>query len=238
MTVVSEKRENGNQGSRVKVVGVGGGGCNAVSRLMKTSIEVEYAVINTDPGDFEGCAVPEKLLIASKQSSFLGTGGDRDLGLKAVQECRKDVEGVINGVELLFLVAGLGGGTGTGAAPEIARMARELKIPTVGVMTLPFEYEGPQRAKRAREGLEELKGIVDVLISITNDRLSDAVDDDATFNDAMNVAIDVLACAVREISENFRSRGFTMFDPGTVVKLFDGAGCEKSHAVTTVYQKG
>lgn len=224
-------------GSRVKVVGVGGGGCNAVSSLMKRPDlhEIEFAVINTDPTDLIDCNVSERLLISSKESSLRGTGGNIDLAKRAVEENQGEVEKVIADVDLLFLVAGFGGGTGTGAAPEIARMATQLKTPTVGVVILPFEYEGPQRVRRAREGVEKMREEVDSLITISNDKLDGAVCEDATFSDAMDVVNDILEHTVKEIGLQFKTAGD--LESMDINQIFEGSGFEEGRIVATVYQE-
>ncbi len=239
MREVSETRKKKKiQGRRVKVVGVGGGGCNAVSSMMKSAdFHVDFAVINTDPTDFKDCDVSEKLLIGSEESSLRGTGGNRDLGIKAVKEYQKEVENVINGVNLLFIVAGLGGGTGTGAAPEIARIAKKLRIPTVAIVTLPFEYEGPERVQRALEGMEELKAAADILFTISNDKLSDVVGDDATFGDAMNKVNEVMHSAVKAIIDSVRSNDDTVLNYDRISELFEGDGFEETRSFFTVSQR-
>lgn len=204
MAAVFDLREVGddlNGSIRVMVIGVGGCGCNAISRMIRDQIKgVEYVAVNTDHQDFKGCLATEQLLIGSRVTRNRGTGGNQELGEQAAEESVNAIEDVISGADILFITAGMGGGTGTGAAPVIARLASDNGIITVGVVTLPFEYEGAIRAKRAEDGIQRLKSELDTLIVIPNDRLDSVVDEDATFDEAMGIANGVLSNAVEGIS--------------------------------------
>ncbi len=204
MAAVFDIREVGEDLSgsiRILVVGVGGCGCNAITRMIRDGITgVEYVAVNTDQQDFKGCLATEKLLIGGRVTRNRGTGGNQELGEQAAEESVNAIEDVMRGADILFITAGMGGGTGTGAAPIIARIAKDNGIITVGVVTLPFSYEGAIRSKRAEDGILRLKRELDTLIVIPNDRLDSVVDENATFDDAMGIANGVLSNAVEGIS--------------------------------------
>ncbi|PIE51623.1 cell division protein FtsZ [Candidatus Fermentibacteria bacterium] len=198
---LKEVGEDLNGSIRVMVIGVGGCGCNAITRMIRDQVKgVEYIAVNTDQQDFKGCLCTEQLLIGSRVTRNRGTGGNQELGEQAAEESVNAIEDVISGADILFITAGMGGGTGTGAAPVIARLAKDNGIITVGVVTLPFAYEGAIRAKRAMDGIQRLKRELDTLITIPNDRLDSVVDEDATFDEAMGIANGVLSNAVEGIS--------------------------------------
>ncbi|MCK5841431.1 MAG: cell division protein FtsZ [Candidatus Sabulitectum sp.] len=204
MAAVFDIREVGEDltGSiRILVVGVGGCGCNAITRMIRDGITgVEYIAVNTDQQDFKGCLATEQLLIGGRVTRNRGTGGNQELGEQAAEESVNAIEDFMRGADIIFITAGMGGGTGTGAAPVIARIAKDNGIITVGVVTLPFNYEGAIRAKRAEDGILRLKRELDTLIVIPNDRLDSVVDENATFDEAMGVANGVLSNAVEGIS--------------------------------------
>ncbi len=204
MAAVFDIREVGEEASgniRILVIGVGGCGCNSITRMIKEDIKgVEYVALNTDKQDFKGCLATEQLLIGGRVTRNRGTGGNQELGEQAAEESVNAIEDVMSGADIIFITAGMGGGTGTGAAPVIARLAKDNGIITVGVVTRPFAYEGAIRAKRAEDGIQRLRHAVDTLIIIPNDRLDSVVDEDATFDEAMGVANGVLSNAVEGIS--------------------------------------
>jgi len=228
MAAVFDLREVGedlNGNVRVMVAGVGGCGCNAISRMIKDNIRgVEYVAINTDLQDFKGCLATEQILIGSRVTRNRGTGGNQELGEQAAEESVNAIEDVISGADILFITAGMGGGTGTGAAPIIARLAKDNGIITVGVVTLPFGYEGAIRAKRAEDGIQRLKRELDTLIVIPNDRLDSVVDEDATFDEAMGIANGVLSNAVEGISSIISSPGEINLDFEDIRRVIASGG--------------
>ena len=165
--------QNGlNDNAQIKVVGVGGGGCNAVDRMMQAGVQgVEFIAINADAQGLASCSAPVRLRIGDKVTRGLGCGGDPSLGEKAARESAEEIGEVLRGADMVFVTAGMGGGTGTGGAPVVAEIARKMQALTVGVVTKPFGFEGPRRMKLALEGVERLKEHVDTLIVIPNDRL-------------------------------------------------------------------
>src|SRR5438046_752002 len=161
-------------GTKIKVIGVGGGGSNAVARMMDEGLSgVEFHILNTDVQALNASSVPNKLAIGSKVTNGLGAGSDPSLGRQAALEDTEKIIEVLEGADMVFVTAGLGGGTGTGAAPVVASLAKELGALTVAVVTEPFAFEGSKRRKQAEQGLLELGGVADTVIAIPNDRLLD-----------------------------------------------------------------
>lgn len=186
-----------NSGS-VKVLGVGGAGFNAISRMITDPVSgVEYTVIDTDSSSVSEWPSVRTLLIGDKKN---GTGGNKVLGELAAEQNKKEIQEHLRNAEILILSAGMGGGTGTGAIPAIARLARKKGIFTIAVVTLPFNYEGDKRILRADEGIELLKREIDVLITVHNDELNAVTDKDASFKEAMELANNVLVHTVKEVS--------------------------------------
>src|SRR5689334_6664061 len=160
------------RGARIKVVGVGGGGSNAVARMIDEGLEgVEFHIMNTDLQALAGSPVPNKLQLGAKVTNGLGAGSDPSIGRKAALEDTDKIVEILEGTDMVFVTAGLGGGTGTGAAPVVASLAKELGALTVAVVTKPFSFEGKRRMKQADIGLGELAATVDTVIAIPNDRL-------------------------------------------------------------------
>src|ERR1700726_4357348 len=158
-------------GTKIKVIGVGGGGSNAVARMMDEGLTgVEFHILNTDVQALNASSVPNKLAIGSKVTNGLGAGSDPTLGRQAALEDTEKIIEVLEGADMVFVTAGLGGGTGTGAAPVVASLAKELNALTVAVVTKPFAFEGPRRRKQAEQGLAELAGGVDTVVTIPNDQ--------------------------------------------------------------------
>jgi cell division protein FtsZ len=196
------------QFARIKVVGVGGGGNNAVNRMIEAGLKgVEFVVVNTDAQALLTSRAERKLQIGAKLTKGLGSGGKPEVGRKAAEESEDDLREMLNDVKengetnMVFLAAGMGGGTGTGAAPVIARISRELGILTVGVVTRPFIFEARQRANQASQGIEELREAVDSLIVIPNDRLLQVVDRSTPMTEAFRIADDILRQGVQGITD-------------------------------------
>lgn len=188
--------------ARIKVVGVGGGGSNAVSRMYSTSFSgVEFITINTDAQALKSSPVPTKLQIGEKLTKGLGAGANPEVGRRAAVEDTDKILPLLEGADMIFITAGLGGGTGTGAAPIIANLAKEMGILTVAVVTKPFQFEGKVRAMHAEKGLTELREQVDTLITIPNQRLLNVVERHTPFLEAFKLADEVLRQAVQGISD-------------------------------------
>ncbi len=187
----------------IRVVGVGGGGNNAVTRMKDAGVKgVKFIAVNTDAQDLKQTKADTKIRISDDNSDGLGAGADPKVGLNAAMKCSGDIKKAIEGADLLFITAGMGGGTGTGAAPMIADMAQEeLDILTIGVVTRPFEYEGKVRHKNASAGINQLRESVDTLIVIPNERLFEVIDEETPFLDAFKLADEVLYQGVQGISE-------------------------------------
>ena len=197
-----EIQEETRFGTRFKVVGVGGGGSNAVVRMITEGLEgVEFYVLNTDRQALESSPAPHKLAIGTKLTNGLGAGSDPSVGRQAALEDTERIVEILEGSDMVFVTAGLGGGTGTGAAPVVASLAKELGALTVAVVTKPFTFEGSRRMKQAERGLEELAGTVDTVIAIPNDRLLSLLPRGTSFFEAFKTADDVLRQAVQGISD-------------------------------------
>lgn len=199
--------------ARIKVLGVGGGGSNAVNRMLNEGVRgVEFIAVNTDAQALMLSNAPTRVRIGDKLTKGLGSGGDATVGAKAAEESSDDLYEVINGADMVFITAGMGGGTGTGGAPVIARIARETGALTIGVVTRPFSFEGFRRKQVAEEGIEKLKDHVDTLIVIPNDRLLQIVDKKASIQQAFRMADDVLRQGIQGISELITVPGLINLD--------------------------
>ena len=186
----------------IKVIGVGGGGNNVVNRMIESGVDgVEFLVVNTDKQDLNKSKCPNKLQIGEKLTGGMGAGSKPEIGQKSAEESRAAISKALEGADMVFITAGMGGGTGTGAAPIVADLAHEAGILTVGVVTTPFKFEGANRMRKANEGIAALTGKVDSLIIIPNDRLKYVTDQKITFANAFGIADDVLKQAVSSISE-------------------------------------
>jgi cell division protein FtsZ len=211
--------------ARIKVIGVGGSGGNAVNTMINFGLEgVEFVVVNTDAQALNSSAAPTKLPIGSNITRGLGAGADPDKGRKAALEDVQRIKELISGADMVFVTAGMGGGTGTGAAPVIAQIAREEGALTVGVVTKPFLFEGRQRARRAEIGLAMLSEQVDTLITIPNQKLLLLGDDDLTFIDACRKADEVLFQAVKGISDLITQNGIVNVDFADVKTVMSNMG--------------
>ncbi|HLR64120.1 MAG TPA: cell division protein FtsZ [Pseudogracilibacillus sp.] len=204
---------NIDQLATIKVVGVGGGGNNAVNRMIDHGVEgVEFIAVNTDAQALNLSKAEIKLQIGDKLTRGLGAGANPEIGKKAAEESREQIEEVLQGADMIFVTAGKGGGTGTGAAPVIAQIAKEVGALTVGVVTRPFTFEGMRRQKQARAGIEALKECVDTLIVIPNDRLLEIVDKNTPMLEAFREADNVLRQGVQGISDLIAKPGLINVD--------------------------
>lgn len=187
---------------KIKVIGVGGAGNNVVNRMIEAGVQgVEFVVVNTDKQDLNKSKCPNKLQIGEKLTGGMGAGSKPEIGEQSAEESKGAIAQILDGTDMVFITCGMGGGTGTGAAPIIAQQAHELGILTVCVVTKPFEFEGANRMRQAEAGIANLSGKVDSLIIIPNDRLKFVTDQKITFKNAFGIADDVLKQAVRSISE-------------------------------------
>lgn len=190
------------QFARIKVLGVGGGGNNAVNRMVESGVRgVDFIALNTDRQALNSSKAEVKLQIGEKLTRGLGAGANPEIGAKAAEENRNEIAEILKGADMVFITAGMGGGTGTGAAPIVAEIAKELGILTVGVVTKPFSFEGPRRQKHAEQGIEELKSKVDTLVTIPNDRLLQIADKKTTMVEAFMMADEVLKQGIQGISD-------------------------------------
>jgi len=210
--------------AEIKVIGVGGGGTNAVNRMIAEGLHgVNFIAINTDAQALVHCRAPNKIRIGDKLTRGLGAGGDPVMGEKAAEESSEELYDALVGTDMVFITAGLGGGTGTGAAPVIARIAREAGSLAIGVITKPFTFEGPKRRAIADDGLSKLKEQVDTLIVIPNDRLLEITDKKVSLQAAFRMADDVLRQGIQGISELITVPGLINLDFADV-KTIMGAG--------------
>ena len=212
-------------GARIKVIGVGGGGGNAVNRMARTGLEgVEFIVANTDRQALQNNAAPIKLQIGSKLTKGLGAGADPNVGRSAALEDTEKIIQALDGADMIFVTTGLGGGTGTGAAPVIASLATELGALTVAVVTKPFKFEGKKRQIQAERGLEALRDCVDTIITIPNERLLTIIDKSTPLTDAFATADDVLRQAIQGISDLIIVPGLINLDFADVKTIMNGMG--------------
>ena len=216
---------NSDQLATIKVVGVGGGGNNAVNRMIDHGVEgVEFIAVNTDAQALNLSKAEIKLQIGEKLTRGLGAGANPEIGKKAAEESREQIEEVLQGADMIFVTAGKGGGTGTGAAPVIAEIAKELGALTVGVVTRPFSFEGMRRQKQAKNGIGALKDSVDTLIVIPNDRLLEIVDKNTPMLEAFREADNVLRQGVQGISDLIAKPGLINVDFADVKTIMSDKG--------------
>ncbi|MDF1515006.1 MAG: cell division protein FtsZ, partial [Anaerolineae bacterium] len=200
--------------AQIRVVGVGGGGSNAVNRMIEEGLQgVEFIAVNTDAQALMLSQAPKGLRIGDTVTRGLGAGGNPEEGQKAAEESQDEIREVLQGSDMVFITAGMGGGTGTGAAPVIARIAKEeIKALTIGVVTRPFTFEGAKRSRVSAEGIENLKQVVDTLIVIPNDRLLEITEKRVSLTDAFRVADDVLRQGIQGITEVITVPGLINLD--------------------------
>src|SRR5947207_10318066 len=213
------------RGAKIKVIGVGGGGSNAVNRMVEVGLTgVEFIVANTDAQALDHSKAAMKLQLGQKLTKGLGAGADPNIGRQAALEDTDMIIQALSGADMIFVTTGLGGGTGTGAAPVIASLASELGALTIGVVTKPFKFEGRKRAQHAEMGLEQLRDCVDTIITIPNERLLSVVDRRTTITDAFGMADDVLRQAIQGISDLILVPGLINLDFADVKTIMSGMG--------------
>jgi len=210
---------------QIKVVGVGGAGNNVVNRMVKAGTQgVEFIAVNTDRQALSVSSADQKVQVGEKMTHGQGAGSNPDVGRRSAEESRNNIAKAVEGADMVFITAGMGGGTGTGAAPVVADIAREAGMLTVGVVTKPFKFEGKRRMDQANAGIKELLGKVDSLLIIPNDRLKFATDQKITLANAFEIADDVLRQAVTSISDLIKNTGFINLDFADVTCIMKDAG--------------
>lgn len=211
--------------AKIKVIGLGGGGCNAITRMVREEIQgVEFIAVNTDAQALAITEAPTRIQLGEKLTKGLGVGGDHTMGQKAAEESRDELKELISGADMVFITCGMGGGTGTGAAPVIAEIAKESGALTIAVVTRPFTFEGIRRCQVSDEGITRLLGKVDTLINIPNDRLLDLCDQKTNVDNAFKLADDVLRHGVQAISEVITVPGLINLDFADVKTVMKDAG--------------
>jgi cell division protein FtsZ len=222
---MSMRDQSGNYLAVIKVVGVGGGGTNAVNRMVDAGLTgVEFVAVNTDAQALMMCDADVKIHIGSQATRGLGAGADPAVGLAAAEESRDELKEALKGADMVFVTAGEGGGTGTGGAPIVAELARELQALTVGVVTKPFAFEGRKRSQQADLGIENLRDRVDTLIVIENDRLLQVVEKRTSVTDAFRMADDILRQGVQGITDLITVPGLVNLDFADVRTIMRDAG--------------
>lgn len=211
--------------AKIRVIGVGGAGGNAINTMIEAGVKkVEFVAVNTDIQDLRKCNAPEKIQIGAQSTKGLGAGSDPQVGQKAANEDLDKLQEIVEGADMIFITAGLGGGTGTGASPVIAELAKSAEALTIAVVTKPFEFEARVRSAQAEGGMKELKNVVDSLITIPNQKLLDVVDRNATLIEAFGKANDVLRQGVQSISDLITSVGLLNVDFADVRKVMSETG--------------
>jgi cell division protein FtsZ len=211
--------------AQIKVVGCGGGGGNAINYMLDTGLQgIDFIAVNTDAQALRLAAAPTKIRIGEKLTKGLGTGGDAVLGARAAEESSDEIREALRGADMMFITAGMGGGSGTGAAPVVAEIARGAGALTVGIVTKPFSFEGARRAAVAAQGIEDLKAHVDTLIVIPNDRLLDVAGNGTGLAEAFRLADEVLRQGIQGVSELILVPGLVNLDFADVKAIMSGAG--------------
>ena len=225
-TPVSDlSKSGGDVFARIKVIGVGGGGCNAVDRMIGAKLKgIEFIAANTDAQALYHSEAPIKLQVGKETTRGLGAGADPEMGRRAIDENKDEIYEALRGADMVFVTCGMGGGTGTGAAPGIASIAKELGALTVAIVTKPFSFEGMRRQKTAELGIEEIKDKVDTLIVIPNDKLLQVIDKKTSLLDAFSVVDDVLRQAVQGISDLITYHGMINVDFADVKAIMENSG--------------
>ncbi len=210
---------------KIKVVGVGGSGSNTVARIAKAGVEgVELVAINTDAQALHGCKVPHKILIGKQVTRGLGAGMDESQGKAAAEENLKELQEVLKGADMVFITCGLGGGTGSGASPVIAQIAKDMGILTVAAVTMPFSFEGEQRRQIAKKAIDSLGKSVDSLLLVSNDNLLKVIDEKTTVSNAFEICDDILKQAVQGITDVILAPGIISIDFASVVSIMKNSG--------------
>lgn len=213
------------ESAKIKVIGVGGGGNNAVNRMVDAQLKgVEFIAVNTDKQALVTSKAEYKIQVGEKLTRGLGAGANPDVGKRAAEESKDEIVNLLQGADMVFVTAGMGGGTGTGAAPVVAELAKEMGILTVGVVTKPFAFEGKIRMKNAEGGIEALKAKVDTLITIPNDRLLQIVQKSTSMLDAFSIADDVLKQGIQSISDLIAVEGLINLDFADVTTIMKDKG--------------
>ena len=211
--------------TKIKVVGVGGGGGNAVNRMIKAGLSgVEFWLMNTDLQVLEFAQTPNKIQLGAKSTAGLGAGGDPSVGEKAAEEAQQEITEALDGADMVFITAGMGGGTGTGAAPVVAKIAKELGILTIAVVTKPFTWEGRKRQNQANQGLEKLREAVDAVIVVPNDKLLQVVDRQVSLTESFIIVDEVLLRGVQGISDIITVPGLINVDFADVKCVMQASG--------------
>lgn len=219
-----EKSETGNLAC-IKVIGVGGGGGNAVNRMIAANVEgIEFIVANTDAQALELSKAPTKIQLGGKLTRGLGAGGNPEVGCKSAEESKEELVQALKGADLVFVTAGMGGGTGTGAAPIVAEVAKSIGALTLAIVTKPFGFEGKRRMKQALEGIERLSAQVDSIVTIPNDRLLQIADKNTTLESAFSFADDILRQGVQGISDTIAKAGIINLDFADVRAIMENTG--------------
>lgn len=222
---VEEKEKGKRYNAKIKVIGVGGAGGNAINNMIATKLQgVEFVAANTDSQNLERSSCTKKIQLGASITRGLGAGADPEVGRLAAEECIDEIRETVNGSDMIFVTAGMGGGTGTGASPVVAREAKDLGALTVAVVTKPFKFEGDKRMDRALEGIKELKKEVDTLIIIPNERLKTIADKNTPFKELIVRADEVLLHAVKGISDLIMSSGFINLDFADVKRVMEQMG--------------
>ena len=222
---MNDPAESLQQFANIKVLGIGGGGGNAINRMIAAGVTgVEFWAINTDIQAIGVSLAEQKLQIGSKLTKGLGGGALPSVGEQAAKESREDIEAALEGADMVFVTAGMGGGTGTGASPVVAKIAKEMGALTIGVVTKPFRFEGPVRNRQANEGIEQLRNEVDALIVIPNNNLLEIVEKMTTMTEAFKIADDVLRQGVQGIAELITVPGLINLDFADVKTIMKSSG--------------
>lgn len=220
-----ERDDSCESGVVIRVIGVGGGGNNAVNRMIAANIRgVEFVTINTDRQALRNSDAPTQMVIGEKITKGFGAGANPDIGARSAEESIEDIKRMLTGADMVFVTAGMGGGTGTGAAPIVARVAHEMNILTIGIVTKPFAFEGKRRMEQAERGIKELRQYVDSLVVIPNEKLKQVSDTRITLGNAFEIADDVLRRGVQSVSELINVPGFINLDFADVTSVMKNAG--------------
>ncbi len=211
--------------AKIKVIGIGGGGCNALDRMIEAGLQgVDFIALNTDFQALNRSKAPHKVQLGQKLTKGLGAGSNPEVGRRAAEESRNDIQELLSGSDMVFVTSGMGGGTGTGGAPIVANIARELGALTVGIVTRPFKFEGRRRTRVATDGVASLREQVDTLIIIPNDRLLDLVSETTSLQESFLLADDILRQAVTGISELILKPGLINLDFADVKMVMENSG--------------